>query len=77
MMSPSSPGAGSGFYALCAALNHMWGLSCPGGRRPDWISRQIGLAESIGADERPGGLAREPVMIQERRRVVSEVGRQN
>jgi thiamine kinase-like enzyme len=44
------------FMLLCAALNHIWGLSCPeADADPDWISRQIGLAESIGADERLEG----------------------
>jgi thiamine kinase-like enzyme len=41
------------FRFLCAVLNHMWGLSRPeADADPEWISRQIGIAESIGADER-------------------------
>ncbi len=44
------------FRLLCAALNHMWGLSRPeADADPEWISRQIGIAESIGADERLEG----------------------
>ena len=44
------------FMLLCAALNHMWGLSRPeADADPEWIARQIGIAESIGADERVEG----------------------
>jgi thiamine kinase-like enzyme len=44
------------FMLLCAALNHMWSLSRPeADAHPEWISRQIGIAESIGADERLEG----------------------
>ena len=74
MMSPSSPRSGFRFSCSCAALNHIWGLS-----RPEADADPIDLAPDrpCRVDRRrraSGGLAREPVMIQERRRV-SEVGR--
>jgi thiamine kinase-like enzyme len=51
-----SPERAQVFMLLCAALNHMWGLSRPeADADPDWIWRQIGIAESIGADERLEG----------------------
>jgi thiamine kinase-like enzyme len=47
------------FRLLCAALNHIWGLSRPeaagADANPEWIARQIAIAESIGADERVEG----------------------
>jgi len=47
------------FRLLCAALNHIWGLSRPEAAGTDatseWIARQIATAESISADERVQG----------------------
>ena len=44
------------FILLCAALNHIWSLSRPeADAHPEWISRQIGIAEGTAADARVEG----------------------